>query len=612
MQQYSEVVVDRAGNVQSGVSIRVNDVNGSLATIYSDDDSTPASNPITTASNGRFSFYAADGEYQINVNGALWQTIRLNDLGASSGSAGIGFIQSGTGAVARTAQDKMRETVSVEDFGISPSRTSLFNRTTLQQLLDDMYERDGGVVRLNKLINIDTSIVVPQRVWLEAEWSGWVNQFVSGEMEPLGGWLVLDAGANVDALVFRNRLYNDGGILRELTHGRRNSEARHHGGARRLGVWGTRSLNQLPTAVDLNNTGNAFSIQGSRYVVLEDCIGMMAAEDAFDIDSYDYGTGAISSNNTKLVRPNALSCAGYGLDIAGGDGFVEKPNCGYNALSGIQITGSADLTGGSCWNNLQRGYVSWVGSATAVSRINGLVCYDNNWNGFYLGGTAYGYNLEGCIARGNGRDTGAADNERANFQIGASVQSWSLEGCYSQATDQDGNLTARYDFYINNTTHAGSIEGIAWDTTAPAPLGNYFASDDNLILHGRNQGASHPGVKFTGTVDVNAQVLNNISQERGYQWVGATITAGAISPGNNGLVSLSEAAPVDLTDINYAGTGLPEVTIRNTTANAVTFKHNTSKLRLNSGADIVLNQYQSITLRWVSGSVWQHTGGKQA
>lgn len=41
----------------------------------------------------------------------------LIDLAASTGSDLIGFIQSGTGAVLRTAQDKMRESVSVKDFG---------------------------------------------------------------------------------------------------------------------------------------------------------------------------------------------------------------------------------------------------------------------------------------------------------------------------------------------------------------------------------------------------------------------------------------------------------------------------------------------------------------
>ena len=38
-------------------------------------------------------------------------------LAASGGSALVGFLQSGTGAVARTAQEKMRDVVSVKDFG---------------------------------------------------------------------------------------------------------------------------------------------------------------------------------------------------------------------------------------------------------------------------------------------------------------------------------------------------------------------------------------------------------------------------------------------------------------------------------------------------------------
>jgi hypothetical protein len=38
-------------------------------------------------------------------------------LSASGGSSGVGFVQAGTGAVARTAQAKLRESVSVKDFG---------------------------------------------------------------------------------------------------------------------------------------------------------------------------------------------------------------------------------------------------------------------------------------------------------------------------------------------------------------------------------------------------------------------------------------------------------------------------------------------------------------
>jgi hypothetical protein len=48
---------------------------------------------------------------------ATLDTALLASLSASSGSSLIGFLQSGSGAVARTAQNKMRDLISVKDFG---------------------------------------------------------------------------------------------------------------------------------------------------------------------------------------------------------------------------------------------------------------------------------------------------------------------------------------------------------------------------------------------------------------------------------------------------------------------------------------------------------------
>ena len=53
-----------------------------------------------------------------DVNNALRQIMAdVAMIPASGGSALVGFLQSGTGATARTSQAKMRETVSVKDFG---------------------------------------------------------------------------------------------------------------------------------------------------------------------------------------------------------------------------------------------------------------------------------------------------------------------------------------------------------------------------------------------------------------------------------------------------------------------------------------------------------------
>lgn len=50
-----------------------------------------------------------------DVQGAINEIV--SDLAASSGSSLVGFVQSGTGAVTRTAQAKMRDVVSVKDYG---------------------------------------------------------------------------------------------------------------------------------------------------------------------------------------------------------------------------------------------------------------------------------------------------------------------------------------------------------------------------------------------------------------------------------------------------------------------------------------------------------------
>ena len=53
----------------------------------------------------------------VSFTGFKGQLGSVQDLADSDGSNWIGFIQSGTGAVARSAQDKMRDVVSVKDFG---------------------------------------------------------------------------------------------------------------------------------------------------------------------------------------------------------------------------------------------------------------------------------------------------------------------------------------------------------------------------------------------------------------------------------------------------------------------------------------------------------------
>ena len=56
----------------------------------------------------------------------------LATFAASAGASFVGFIQGGIGAILRTLQDKARETVSVQDFGLNSANTAAQNKAAFQ------------------------------------------------------------------------------------------------------------------------------------------------------------------------------------------------------------------------------------------------------------------------------------------------------------------------------------------------------------------------------------------------------------------------------------------------------------------------------------------------
>lgn len=91
------------------------------------------SNPVVADSSGKFAniYFDATLSYRVIIKNASG-SVTLHDidpvntglfgaLAASGGAALVGFLQSGTGAVPRTIQNKLRDRVSVLDFGADPT-----------------------------------------------------------------------------------------------------------------------------------------------------------------------------------------------------------------------------------------------------------------------------------------------------------------------------------------------------------------------------------------------------------------------------------------------------------------------------------------------------------
>lgn len=90
----------------------------------------PNTNPVILDSRGQATIWGSGAYRQVvadQFGAVIWDqvvtdisaavTTLQSNLAASSGSSLVGFLQAGTGAVARTMQDKMRDVVSAMDFG---------------------------------------------------------------------------------------------------------------------------------------------------------------------------------------------------------------------------------------------------------------------------------------------------------------------------------------------------------------------------------------------------------------------------------------------------------------------------------------------------------------
>lgn len=105
MQKYQNVIQDKNGNVIVGASVLVQSYPGALtSTIYKDNGVTTTANPLTTDSNGNFSFFAIDGLYQFVVSGAAINTFTLTAVQIGTGltviASAIPFIFPGSGSMA--------------------------------------------------------------------------------------------------------------------------------------------------------------------------------------------------------------------------------------------------------------------------------------------------------------------------------------------------------------------------------------------------------------------------------------------------------------------------------------------------------------------------------
>lgn len=344
-------------------------------------------------------------------------------LAASSGSSLVGFIQAGAGAVQRTAQSKMRETVSVLDFGADPTGTT-----------DSTSAINAALSSASKL-----NVIFPPGVYNHTGIS--VSNRQSLEITGHSATLYLSNGSNVRAIEITDcnfvgvyGLTIDGNQAGQVISGTRlNGAGLVINNANTIIIQSNTIKNVSTGASIALSSSNPFSPTTTTESVLIDnntirdsgfvgapftCDGIYCQYDNARItnnkifNSTDFGV-ALEYSKRSVVSNNLVYNAEVGLGGVGVDSCVYSDN----TITDCLFRGIFFSTGG------QAVAAPWISYRTVVSSnvINGvggsllpgdthgiLIDYSNVHtdfviNGNYIQGGDYGLGIStnGCIASNN-------------------------------------------------------------------------------------------------------------------------------------------------------------------------------------------------------------------
>lgn len=322
---------------------------------------------------GRVVFSVLDATSDSNLTTAL---------ASSSGSSLVGFLQAGTGAVARTVQSKLRDVVSVKDFGaVGDGVTD--DTAAIQAALNSGAE----TINVPDGIYISQALTVPTGVTLQG--LGKPTLKLKNGTFLAGGNFI--SGASVSGINLRNLT---------VDANRQNQTGSV------FGIYFNAAAHTEIRACTITNATYGICVNNATNVIVTDNLvkngiftGILFTLGSTSDESY----AIIVSNNVvqNVVSDGTASCDGKGIVIYGKTGplavnyknitnvVVANNICHTNGVSGITLIAVNDfvVTGNNCYSNKQN---TNIGNGICISEacVNGSVsnniCYDNYDAGILL------------------------------------------------------------------------------------------------------------------------------------------------------------------------------------------------------------------------------------
>jgi hypothetical protein len=333
--------------------------------------------PVVLNARGEANIYVV-GDCKITVTDSLDNLIytldNIKDLAgefaASSGSSLVGFIQSGTGAVARTLQSKERDIVSVKDFGAVGDGTT-DDTAAIQSAIDTGYSLyiPSGTYKISATLNLTTTSNHGQKIYGAGPIN--INGGANSNKTILKPTAAVTKLFVIDGTSFANYVqhfeFSDFSV--DMTN---MTDATTTAAFNQIHAWGGKYKNITVVNDGTNKRGLLFNagayttiVEGGQYNRIE-ATGISDGDQVTTISFYNVGAesyifnyassmslfgGAVQGTTDKFTLFHVTGLTISGVDIEGtGTYLVFGANCNSIFASGNQLTGFAGtLQTGTCY-----------------------------------------------------------------------------------------------------------------------------------------------------------------------------------------------------------------------------------------------------------------------
>lgn len=460
---------------------------------------------------------------QDNIYGVASSAL-IEGLSGANGSNLIGFTQSGAGAVTRTVQTKLREWVSITDYGASPSATTAVNDGAIQAAMTEANVRKCAVYvpGANSAYRVSDEFTIPSGVTV------WGDGYSSLIQQTIAGKNIFIAGN--DSVVRDLHLKMCAG--NNLNIAKQNCVA----------IGNVRNVKVINNWLELVDTNSGVYIAGAKDVTVDNNIiygatwngSAGAAATVADILLYSSAASGryiitnnyCLSNNSQGIYANAL---GYDAQYIIANNIVITLDPSTCTSGG---TWSEIATGGIRRHGIMVQYSNDVGGLSPGAVVTGNLCRNTRWTGIYAQGdknngavitnnicTRNGYQLGNPLSGGiyvtvSGFEL-IADNYIYEYQNTSASGAITLNAVSTptrraQVKNNSIQNSAGFGMYLStqvanldiagNTFYNNTLTDIVWVPNAGQPtLGGFYITDNTITRLITN---TSPAITFSTQVGV--------------------------------------------------------------------------------------------------------------